>query len=96
MVGEGYASVCQKPYQFSCWKKSDPNFSYLIGAKQIPFRELVKARIAADQVIDGKVPDPTAGATHYYALSMKTPPAWAAKAKQTLKLGGHVFFKDVP
>jgi len=33
---------------------------------------------------------------HYYALSMKTPPAWAAKAKQTLKLGGHVFFKDVP
>jgi hypothetical protein len=22
--------------------------------------------------------------------------AWAAKAKQTLKLGRHVFFKDVP
>ena len=37
----------------------------------------------------------TGGATHYYALSMKRPPAWAAKAKQTLKLGGHVFFKDV-
>ncbi|MCF4997374.1 cell wall hydrolase [Pseudomonas syringae] len=94
--GEGYAGVCQKPYQFSCWNKNDPNFAYLSGAKQIPFRELDQARIAADQVIDGKVPDPTGGATHYYAISMKTPPAWAAKAKQTLKLGGHVFFMDVP
>jgi spore germination cell wall hydrolase CwlJ-like protein len=46
-------------------------------------------------VIDGKVPDPTGGATRCYATSIKAP-AWAAKAKQTLKFGGHVFFKDVP
>lgn len=94
--GEGYAGVCQKPYQFSCWNKTDPNYQFLIGMKQIPLRELAQARIVADQVIDGKVPDPTGGANHYYAIAMKTPPAWAAKAKQTLKLGGHVFFKDVP
>lgn len=94
--GEGYAGVCQKPYQFSCWNKNDPNYAYLSGAKQIPFRELAQARIAADQVIDGKVPDPTGGATHYYAIAMKTPPAWATNAKQSLKLGGHMFFKDVP
>ena len=31
--GEGYGGVCQKPYQFSCWNKSDPNFAYLSGAK---------------------------------------------------------------
>jgi spore germination cell wall hydrolase CwlJ-like protein len=94
--GEGYAGVCQKPYQFSCWNRNDPNFAFLSGAKPIPFRELAQARIAADQVIDGKVPDPTGGATHYYAIAMRTPPTWAAKAKQTHKLGGHVFFKDVP
>ncbi|WP_426234717.1 cell wall hydrolase [Pseudomonas sp. TWP3-2] len=94
--GEGYAGVCQAPYQFSCWNKTDPNYQFLTSVKQIPFSELGQARIAANQVIDGKVPDPTGGATHYYALSMKKPPAWAAKAKQTLKLGGHVFFKDVP
>jgi spore germination cell wall hydrolase CwlJ-like protein len=94
--GEGYAGVCQKPYQFSCWNKNDPNFAYLSGAKTIPFRELVQAQIAADQVMAGKVPDPTGGATHYYATTMLSPPAWAAKAKQTLKLGHHVFFKDVP
>lgn len=94
--GEGYTGVCQAKYQFSCWNKSDPNFAYLSGAKKIPFRELAQAQIAADQVMAGKVSDPTGGATHYYATSMETPPAWAAKAKQTLKLGGHVFFKNVP
>ncbi|MHA6180447.1 cell wall hydrolase [Pseudomonas mohnii] len=94
--GEGYAGVCQKPYQFSCWNKTDPNYQFLIGLKQIPSRELAQCRVVADQVIDGEVPDPTGGATHYYAVSMKKPPDWAEKAKQTLKLGGHVFFKDVP
>lgn len=93
--GEGYAGVCQAPYQFSCWNKNDPNYQFLINVKQIPLRELAQARIAADQVIDGKVPDPTGGATHYYATSIK-PTAWSAKAKLTLKLGGHMFFKDVP
>ncbi|WP_095093826.1 cell wall hydrolase [Pseudomonas sp. Irchel 3A5] len=94
--GEGYSGVCLKPYQFSCWNKSDPNYPFLSGAKQIPFRDLAQARSAADLVIDGKQPDPTRGATHYYAIMMPKAPAWAAKAKQTLKLGHHVFFKDVP
>ena len=33
--GEGYAGVCQKPYQFSCWNKTDPNYQFLIGVKEI-------------------------------------------------------------
>jgi len=94
--GEGYAGVCQKPYQFSCWNKNDPNYSCLSGAKPIPFREFAQAKIAADQVINGKVPDPTGGATHYYATTMPKPPTWTRGAKQTLKLGHHAFFKDVP
>jgi spore germination cell wall hydrolase CwlJ-like protein len=94
--GEGYAGVCQAKYQFSCWNKGDPNYPFLSGARQIPFRELAQCRVVADQVVDGNVPDPTSGATHYYAIAMKVPPAWASKAKQTLHLGGHVFFKDVP
>lgn len=94
--GEGYAGVCQKPYQFSCWNKNDPNFAYLSGAKPIPVREFAQVQIAADQVMSGKVLDPTGGATHYYATTMPKPPVWAKGAKQTLKLGRHVFFKDVP
>jgi spore germination cell wall hydrolase CwlJ-like protein len=93
--GEGYTGVCQKPYQFSCWNKNDPNFIYLSGAKPIPFREFAQAQVAADLVMFGKEPDPTDGATHYYATTMSKAPGWSAKAKQTLKLGHHVFFKDV-
>ncbi|RJX81247.1 cell wall hydrolase [Pseudomonas sp. LS-2] len=94
--GEGYTGVCQKPYQFSCWNKGDPNQPFLSGARQIPFRELAQCRLAADMVIDGKVPDPTSGATHYYAASMLTAPIWTVGAKKTLTLGNHIFFKNVP
>jgi N-acetylmuramoyl-L-alanine amidase len=80
--GEGYTGVCQKPYQFSFWNKNDPNFVYLSGAKPIPFREFAQAQIAADQVLAGKVSDPTNGATHYYATTMPKPPVWAKGAKQ--------------
>jgi N-acetylmuramoyl-L-alanine amidase len=94
--GEGYAGACQKPYQLSCWNRNDPNYQFLSGARQIPFRELAQCRIAADQVIGGKVPDPTGGATHYYSTSMSSPPKWVVGAKQTLRLSHHIFFKDVP
>ncbi|KFE57839.1 cell wall hydrolase [Pseudomonas syringae] len=94
--GEGYAAVCQTAWQFSCWNRNDQNYQYLSGATPIPFRELAQARITADQVIDGKQPDPTGGATHYYAITLPKAPAWAAQARQTLMLGHHVFFKDVP
>lgn len=94
--GEGYAGVCLKPWQFSCWNKNDPNYAYLSGARPIPAREFKQAVTAADHVIGSAGPDPTNGATHYYATTMPKPPTWAKGAKLTLKLGHHVFFKDVP
>lgn len=94
--GEGYAGVCLKPWQFSCWNKNDPNYAYLSGAKKIPAGEYRKALAVATDVVNGLVPDPTNGATHYFAKSMPKAPSWAAKATQTLSLGGHLFFKNVP
>ncbi|MCE0464918.1 cell wall hydrolase [Pseudomonas uvaldensis] len=94
--GEGYAGVCLKPYQFSCWNQNDPNYPFLSGAKPIPPKQIAQAQRAADLVISGAEPDITKGATHYYATTMPKPPAWAAKATQTLRLGNHIFFKDVP
>ncbi len=73
-----------------------PEFQFLSGAKPIAFCEFAQARIAADLIIDGMQPDSTAGVTHYDATTMPKPPAWAVKAKQTLRLGRNVFFKDVP
>lgn len=94
--GEGYEGVCKAPWQFSCWNKGDPNYPYLVGTKEIPPGQLQLAREAAIAVIYGQIPDPTGGATHYYSTSMPKPPAWAPLAKRTVKIGRHVFFKDVP
>lgn len=94
--GEGYVGVCQKPYQFSCWNKNDPNYPFLSGVKPIPAAEFAMCRLAAEQVIGGLEPDPTGGATHYYATTMPKAPGWTVGAEQTLKLGHHIFFRDVP
>lgn len=94
--GEGYAGVCQKPWQFSCWNASDPNSPYLTGVKPIPAGEYQRALAVATAVMAGVVPDPTGGATHYYATSMPKPPTWVKGAKLTLALGRHLFYRDVP
>jgi spore germination cell wall hydrolase CwlJ-like protein len=93
--GEGYAGVCQKAWQFSCWNKSDPNSAYLRGEKAIPADQFALAKKAAETVIEGLIPDPTGKATHYFSTSMKTPPAWAAVGTKTVQLGRHLFYKDV-
>ena len=94
---EGYVGVCKAPWQFSCWNKNDPNYAYLIGAKPIPAAEYARAREAAAAAITSKEPDPTGGATHYYSTTMVSPPKWTGHpAKRTVKIGRHVFFKDVP
>ena len=94
--GEGYAGVCLKPYQFSCWNKNDPNYPYLSGAKPIPPKQFAQAQRAADLVISEVEPDMTKGATHYYATTMPKPPTWVQGATETFRLGNHVFFKGVP
>lgn len=94
--GEGYVGVCKAPWQFSCWNKNDPNSAYLRGEKPIPAAQYMQCREAAVLVIEAKQPDPTGGATHYYATTMPKPPAWARRATRTCKIGRHIFFKDVP
>ena len=66
------------------------------AGKPIPAGQFAQVQKAADLVMSGAEPDPTGGATHYYATTMPKAPGWAARAKQTLKLGHHIFFKDVP
>lgn len=93
--GEGYSGVCHAPYQFSCWNKNDPNYPYLSGQKPIPAKAFTLAIQAAQSVINGRIPDPTGGATHYYAVSMKKPPDWTAHATFTVQIGQHRFYKNV-
>lgn len=94
--GEGYSGVCRAKWQFSCWNSNDPNFPYLVNQKLIPSGQYMLARECAVAVVTGAQPDPTGGATHYYATTMAKAPAWAANATKTCKIGRHIFFKDVP
>jgi spore germination cell wall hydrolase CwlJ-like protein len=93
--GEGYVSVCKKPWQYSCWNKNDPNYPYLIGQKVIPPIQYELAKRAAVAVIEGTSADPTGGATHYYSTSMKIAPRWASAGIKTVQIGKHIFYKDV-
>ncbi|WP_237234828.1 cell wall hydrolase [Pseudomonas sp. TCU-HL1] len=96
MGGEGCEGVCRAPGQFSCWSRNDPNYADLSGARPIPSAQYTLAREAVVTVIEGRQPDPTGRATHYYAISMPKAPKWTAKVTRICKIGRHIFFKDVP
>lgn len=88
--------ICQKPFQFSCWNRQDPN-RVLITSSQIEQEPIFKiCREVAQQVATQQWPDLTQGSDHYYAVTLTKPPAWSHKEQPRLKLGQHVFFKLTP
>lgn len=88
------ANVCQKPYQFSCWNKGDPNLDLLMDSvlEQTPLFQICQD--VALQVSSTNTPDFTLGANHYHAKSIT--PYWASPNDLTLILGNHVFYKLEP
>ena len=90
--GEDIVSVCQKPYQFSCWLPQDPNLYQIssVTARDPLFATCL--RIARRAVL-GLLHDPTLGATHYHASSIR--PGWARDQKPVARIGRHVFYKLV-
>lgn len=82
--------VCQKPYQFSCWNRSDPNFKKLqvVDEKDLYFSTAM--RIARRALI-GVLPDMTKGATHYHADGVL--PFWARGETPSVKIGNHIFYR---
>lgn len=95
-MGRTPTEVCRKPKQFSCWDENDPNRPKLINVA-IDEDVMRVCMIAARNVFEGRVPDPTRGATHYYDTKMmKAPPPWTAPpAVRTADIGSHRFFKGV-
>ena len=90
--GKTVKGVCTHPYQFSCWNSNDPNLSKLtaVTADDKSFRLCLYAAIAA---MDGLVPDPTSGSTHYHSLSVA--PSWAEGKGPVCTIGSHKFYNDV-
>jgi spore germination cell wall hydrolase CwlJ-like protein len=91
--GPTLVAVCMAPFQFSCWNVGDPNRKLLVALREDdPGLEL--AMDALDDAMAPGAVDPTAGATHYYADSLR-PPGWTAGARQTAHIGHHLFFAGV-
>lgn len=91
--GHSIEEVCLKPYQYSCWLKSDPNRSKM-DSLSVDSDELQSFVDIAYQIINTQIDDPSLGATHYYAVYIN-PPAWISQATFTVQIGQHRFYKDV-
>lgn len=68
----------------------DPNL-ILYPADADP--QWAEALTLAQQAANGTLEDITQGSTSYYALSMSTPPYWAASMSPTLIIAGQQFLK---
>jgi len=88
--GKDIISVCQKPYQFSCWNRSDPNYRQLqaVTDKDIHF---VTAQRIARRAVAYTLADTTNGATHYHTKSIL--PDWAQGQTPSAMIGNHIFYK---
>lgn len=88
--GNTIIQVCQKPYQFSCWNKDDPNFRKLLSVEADDLCFATAQRIAR-RAVYGVLEDITDGATHYHAAGIS--PYWANGEKPVAVLGRHIFYR---
>lgn len=88
--GRNVTEICRKPYQFSCWNRSDPNLQKLekVDDRDIHF---VTALRMARRALNGLLADPTMGATHYHAVGIM--PGWAVNEKPCAVIGHHIFYR---
>lgn len=91
--GQSIAGTFLKASQYSCWLQHDPNYGLITNISGDISIFAIALKWAAS-VISGMIPDPTLGATHYYADSIAAPD-WVKGATFTAKIGRHNFYKDV-
>lgn len=88
--GNSIIGVCQKPYQFSCWNRSDPNYRKVLHVDRRE-RYFACALALARQTVAGTLSDPTLGATHYHAAGIY--PFWSRGQSPTAVIGHHIFYR---
>jgi N-acetylmuramoyl-L-alanine amidase len=98
LFGSGHvAETVLDPWQYSSWNldagdwRNRRAMCILDDADSL----LQTCRDATQAAIAQTGADPTGGATHYFDDSI-APPAWAAKATFTVKIGRLSFYRDVP
>ena len=86
-----FYTECVRKLQFSAMTAGGDPELVLFPATADP--QWVQAQGIAESFIDGGPEDITSGATHYFAASMKTMPAWAATMRKVAEFGGQVFYR---
>lgn len=90
--GPTIAAVCLARLQFSCWNDADPNRERM--ARTLDDDGVLQQCQQVMQDAMNGAPDPTGGATFYYATSMTTPPSWAASMIPCGQFGSQLFFRE--
>jgi spore germination cell wall hydrolase CwlJ-like protein len=88
--GNSVIQICQKPYQFSCWNKDDPNYRALLAVDGRDLEFATALRIAR-RAMAGALSDQTGGATHYHAAGAS--PYWTKGFRPCAVIGRHIFYK---
>lgn len=93
----GLAAICLQPAQFSCWNADDANrrqcLDVTAGDLQFDQALLAVPAVRAARAANPPV-DPTGGATHYHAAGIT--PSWALAGEFTVRIGQHLFYRNVP
>lgn len=91
LFGSTPKEVCLKPYQFSCWLQTDPNYEVLTqNALQDATYSL--CHMVASAFLNGDGVDITNGADHYHNKWIQ-PPFWAKHQPPLMDIGNHRFYK---
>lgn len=88
--GGNVIEVCQKPFQFSCWNRDDPNLPKVKNVDENDIHFTTALRLSRRALI-GVLPDLTNGATHYHERSIN--PYWARGRTPCAVIGRHVFYR---
>ncbi len=89
--GNNIISVCQKPYQFSCWNRSDANYKKIQSVTEKDNIHFATAMRISRRAIAGVLTDQTYGADHYHEKSIT--PDWAVGETPTTHIGNHIFYQ---
>lgn len=100
--GANTAAVCWAKGQFDCWRREDPNMAAMaLLADDDPL--LLAIAEIFEAAADGRDPDPTGGATHYYnpdvvpePVLVRGIPGKVAAAEFAGKFGHQLFYRKVP